>query len=85
MKNVNLVYDENNEVINIININKVDWSHISRFQKLSETFMEKHFKDLDKYYISRYQKLSESFMDKHFKDLDKSYISTHQKLSEPFI
>ena len=70
MKNVNLVYDENNEVINIININKVDWSHISRFQKLSESFMDKHFEDLDKYYISVYQKLSNEFITKHNLTID---------------
>jgi len=85
MKDVNLVYDENNEVIDIIDINKVDWYYISEYQKLSETFIEKHFKDLDKSRISSNQKLSETFIEKHFKDLDKSYISANQKLSETFI
>jgi len=82
------VFNEVNEIIALVKgINKklVNWYHISIYQKLSENFMDKHFKYLNKYNISAYQKLSESFIEKHFKDLDKYYISVYQKLSNEFI
>ena len=64
---------------------KVDWERISWKYQLSESFMDNHWKDLNKGCISRCQKLSEPFMDKHWEDLDKVCISKYQKLSKKFI
>ena len=64
---------------------KVNWIRISRRYQLSESFMEKHWKDLHKDWISGYQKLSEPFMEKHWKDLHKDWISRCQKMTESFI
>jgi hypothetical protein len=64
---------------------KVDWSRISKFQKLSEGFI-REFKDkVDWFWISKFQNLSEGFIRK-FKDKVNWYcISKYQKLSEDFI
>ena len=64
---------------------KVDLDRISWKYQLSESFMDKHWEDLNKVCISKYQKLSEPFMDKHWEDLDKVCISKYQKLSKNFI
>jgi hypothetical protein len=43
----------------------VDWDYISKYQNLSESFIEEH-KDLVYWIcISKYQKLSESFIEEH--------------------
>ena len=70
---------------NNINNFKVYWSLISRCQKLSEEFIEKHCNKVNWWYISRYQKLSELFIEKHSDKVDWSLISRCQKLSEEFI
>jgi len=44
---------------------KVNWPNISRYQKLSEEFIEKFQEKVYWEYISEYQKLSEDFIDKH--------------------
>jgi hypothetical protein len=61
------------------------WSYISKYQTLSEPFIEKH-KDLVNWlWISRKQVLSESFIEE-FKDKVYWYcISEYQKLSENFL
>ena len=77
--NIEKFFDEN------INNFEVDWFYISKYQKLSESFIEKHS---DKVYwdnISMYQKLSESFIEKHKDKVNWDYISINQKLSESFI
>ena len=63
----------------------VDWYYISKYQKLSEDFIEMHSSQLSWYYISEYQKLSEDFIEKHSSEVDWYYISKYQKLSEDFI
>ena len=64
---------------------RVDWYYISRFHKLSETFIREFQDKVDWYLISTYQKLSEPFI-KEFQDrVYWDYISKYQKLSEPFI
>ena len=64
---------------------KVDWSRISQYKKLSEDFI-REFKDkVDWKRISRYQKLSEDFI-REFKDqVNWERISLCQTLSEDFI
>ena len=61
------------------------WYYISKFQDLSEKFIERHFDKIDWNCISEYQKLSEGFIDRHSKKLNWNFISIHQKLSEGFI
>ena len=64
---------------------KVDWAYISKFQTLSEEFIEKH---IDKVYwgnISINQKLSESFIERNIGEIEWDWISGYQKLSESFI
>src|SRR5574344_2119519 len=67
------------------NISKYNWCYISKYQILSESFIEKHKDKVDWGYISINQKLSEEFIEKY---IDKIYwyrISQNQKLSEEFI
>jgi len=68
-----------------LNLSNIDWYNISKYQKLSESFI-KEFKDhVDWYNISSYQKLSDEFI-REFKDkVGWSCISSYQKLSESFI
>ena len=61
------------------------WSGISRYQKLSEAFIEKYSDRVNWDYISAYQKLSENFIEEHVDEVDWHYISKCQKLSEEFI
>ena len=61
------------------------WDIISTFQKLSEEFIERHFKELNYYSISEYQKLSEEFIEKYSKKLSWYSISKFQHLSEEFV
>jgi hypothetical protein len=57
----------------------------SKYQKLSEEFIEKHCDKIDWFWVSKYQKLSESFIEKHYDKVYWGYISGYQKLSEEFI
>ena len=61
------------------------WTCISSNQKLSESFIDRHSKEVDWYFISIYQKLSEEFIEKHSKKVNWNMISQYQKLSEEFI
>jgi len=64
---------------------EIFWREISRFQKLSELFIEAFSDKVNWREISKNQKLSEEFIEK-FKDrVDWRRISSHQKLSENFI
>ena len=67
------------------NKNSVNWTDISRYQKLSEDFI-REFKDSVNWAdISMCQKLSEDFI-REFKDsVNWTYISRYQKFSEDFI
>ena len=47
------------------NLTKKDWISISKYQYLSEEFIEKYADKLDWEIISDYQKLSEEFMEKY--------------------
>jgi hypothetical protein len=64
---------------------EIDWIQISRYQYISEPFMEKFQDKIDWYRISIYQKLSEYFMTKFQNQINWEYISHYQSLSEPFI
>lgn len=64
---------------------KVDWNYISRYQKLSLEFIDKHKYKVNWDNISKYQKLSEEFIDKHKDKVDWYYISIYQKISLEFI
>ena len=73
------------EYISNNQLTKFDWSWISQYQYLSESFIEEHKDLVNWYFISKYQNLSESFIEEH-KDLVNWYwISQCQKLSESFI
>ena len=64
---------------------KVDWTAVSIYQKLSELFIREFQDKVNCYYISVHQTLSESFI-KEFKDKIRwLYISQYQTLSEKFI
>lgn len=66
-------------------LNNLDWESISKYQTLSEAFIEK-FKDrIDWEYISYYQVLSEPFIEKFADKVNWNNISYYQALSEPFI
>ena len=66
-------------------IKDIDWYHISKYQKLTESFIEKYKDKLDWYNISVYQELTESFIDKY---ADKVYwfiIISYHKLTHEFL
>ena len=67
------------------NLDDDDWWDISRCQKLSESFIEKHADRVCWYYICSYQKLSEKFIERHADKMSWCCISSYQKLSEKFI
>ena len=91
MKNV--IKEEIQQLIKKLDLNcsieefrdKVDWTYISQYQKLSEGFI-REFKDKVNWkYIAFSQKLSEEFI-KEFRDkVNWEYISQFQKLNEGFI
>lgn len=64
---------------------EVDWEWISKYNHLSETFMERFEDKLNWKSISTYQRLSERFMRKYKDRLDWDEISACQRLSEQFI
>ena len=64
---------------------KVNWTWISKYQKLSEQFIEKFQEKVYWSEISWNQKLSEQFIEKFQDKVDWSEISCKQKLSEQFI
>ena len=64
---------------------KINWTFISYYQKLSESFIEKYKDKINWHWISYSQKLSESFIEKYKDELDWEWISKYQKLSEKFI
>ena len=66
-------------------ISKYDWGNISQFQKLSESFIEKHKDKLNWVNISKFQTLSEEFIGKHKDKVNWNCISRFQTLSEEFI
>ena len=79
IKDIEKFFDNN------INNFKVDWDYISIYQKLSESFIEKHIDKVKWNYISMFQTLSESFIEKYFDKVRWSYISKYQTLSESFV
>ena len=64
---------------------KLYWSRISMYQKLSEEFIREFSDKVNWNYISTYQKLSEGFIREFSDKVDWEWISTYQKLSEEFI
>ena len=50
------------------------WKMISRFQDLSEEFIERHADEVDWFWISEDQKLSEDFIERHADEVDWSLI-----------
>ena len=64
---------------------KVNWNYISRYQKLSESFIREFQDKVNWDYISYYQKLSEEFIREFQDKVIWDYISYNQKLSESFI
>ncbi len=73
--------------LELITIEKyiINWNSISRYQKLSEEFIEK-FQDKVKWkVVLRYQELSEEFIEKFQNKVNWYWISIYQKLTEKFI
>ena len=64
---------------------RVNWYHISTYQKLSEDFIREFKDNVDWHYISRYQKLSEDFIREFNDKVEWKYISKCQKLLGDFI
>jgi len=64
---------------------KVDWFYISKYQKLSESFIREFEDKVNWNRISLYQKLSESFIREFEDKVDWYWVSEYQKLSEEFI
>src|SRR5574344_87727 len=79
IKDIEKFFDEN------IDNFKFGWNYISKKQKLSEKFIEKHYNKVDWYNISKKQTLSEKFIEKHYDKVDWYLISLYQTLSESFI
>ena len=69
IKDIEKFFDENMDNF------EVDWYYISRYQTLSEEFIEKHCDEVNWWYILEYQKLSESFIEKHSDKVNWEYIS----------
>jgi len=78
-------FSEVNAHLQSDNLLKADWEEISKYQKLSEAFIEKYADKVDWTLISKYQKLSEPFIEKYADKVDWGEISEYQELSEPFI
>ena len=70
---------------NYKSIDKVNWSYISQYQKLSEEFIREFEDEVNWWCISRNQKLSEDFIREFADKVNWCYISQCQKLSEDFI
>ena len=66
-------------------ITKNQWENISRYQKLSESFIREFQDKVDWYWISIRQKLSEDFIREFQGKVDWDWISEYQRLSEDFI
>ena len=64
---------------------KVNWSDISMYQKLSEEFIEKFQDKVNWHHISANQNLSENFIEKFQDKVTWFHIGMYQKLSEKFI
>ena len=86
MKNLALIESifwyikDNDKLLLIIQVcpyilDRIDWVHISRNQKLSEEFIIKFQERLDWEYISTYQKLSEEFIIKFHAKFELMVIS----------
>src|SRR3712207_7465640 len=74
----------NEEIIinELVNPELNDWNKISKYQYLTEEFIEKHQNELNWRCISRYQKLSGEFIEKYKNKIDWEQISAKQELSE---
>jgi hypothetical protein len=70
---------------NIKNSSNINWTHISKHQKLSEEFIQRNSDRVDWDWISAYQKLSEEFIQRNSEKVNWDWISKYQKLSEEFI
>ena len=64
---------------------KINWSCISRYQKLSENFIREFQNEVYWSFISQYQILSENFIREFKEKVVWEFISIYQKLSEDFI
>ena len=79
------------EEINILTITPVwttgrlDWILVVEYQKLSESFIEKHEKEVNWNNICKYQVLSDEFIIKYKSKLNSSDLSRYQVLSEDTI
>src|SRR5574344_458613 len=69
IKDIEKFFEEN------MNNFEVDWDYISKFQTLSEEFINKYIDKVIWDYISIYQTLSESFIEKHYDNVDWDNIS----------
>jgi hypothetical protein len=95
--NVNISFDpEANEnvfkdIIEVHSLNDIpkkirkDWTEISSYEYLSESFIIEYEPFLNWIAISQHQKLSEEFIEKYQHKVDWANISEYQKLSENFI
>ena len=61
------------------------FNKISRYQILSENFIEKYKNNLNWKFITIYQKLSEKFIEKYNKNINWDFVSIRQKISPSFL
>jgi hypothetical protein len=64
---------------------RFQWQQVSKYQNLSENFIEKHKHKLYWEIVSKYQHLSQEFIEKYRDVVFWSSISVHKKLSQEFI
>lgn len=63
----------------------LNWSHLCKYKKFSESFLIEHQSHLDWKAVSKYQILSEEFIVKFKKELDWTLLFVHQKMSTRFV
>ena len=64
--------------------NKTAWTSISKYQILSEAFIEEFSENVDWYMIFIHQKFSKTFLEKHYKRVTLEHIFKNVKISEIF-
>ncbi len=80
-------YEVNEDFIerNILSLDYACWLHISDFQLLSESFIDRHQDNISWDWVSQSQILSEDFIAKHKDNVHCGWISMKQKMSIEFI
>ena len=73
------IYNKNNEIDDFTE-NNFNWRDISRYQYLSESFIEKFQDKVDWFYITEYQVISEPFIEKFYNYINLDNLFIYNKL-----